>query len=118
MREDADGHTGQIGEPLLEQRIARASPQITDLERLELERLLGGQVILADQLLDAANELLVLEHEGLRVEDARLVDAGSIHRADAKLGELSIAVFDSGAQTSDLFLHLRSTGRAQRNLRP
>src|SRR5437899_1492582 len=117
MLDDADGHTGQIGEPLLEQRIARASPQITDLERLELERLLGGQVILADQLLDAANELLVLEHEGLRVEDARLVDAGSIHRADAKLGELFLDVFDGGAQTSDLFLHLRARDDAMRNLR-
>ena len=117
MLDGADGHTGQVGEPLLEERIACRGPQVPDLERLELEGLFGGEVILADQLLHAADELLVLEHEGLRVEDARLVDAGAIDCTGAEFGELSLDIFDSRAQASHLFLHLRARDDAMGDLR-
>src|SRR5437660_792090 len=76
--EHPDRHAREVGEPVLQTRVAGGGPQVAHLERLELERLFRGEVVLADQIRDAGEELLVLEHEQLGVEDARLVHAGAV----------------------------------------
>jgi len=43
-------------------------------------------MILADQLGDPTDEVFVLEHQQLRVEDPGLVDAGAILRPGTELG--------------------------------
>src|SRR5206468_8281216 len=117
MLDDADRDARQIGEAFLKEGVARRGPQITDLERLELERLFGGEVVFADKLSDAPDELLVLEHQDLRVEDSRLVHASAILGLGTQLGELAAHVFERGAQAPHLFFDLRARHDAMRDLR-
>ena len=111
----ADRHARQIGEPLLEERIARGGPEVAHLQRLELERLFRGQMVLANQVLDAANELFVLEHQDLRVKNPGLVQPGAVRGAGAKLPELPAHVFECGAQAANLFLDVRARHDAVRH---
>src|SRR5882672_235756 len=87
---------GQVRQPILEARTAGRGPHVAYLERLELVRLLGGEVVLANQVRDAGEKFLVLEHQDLGVENARLVHAG--------------------AQAAHLFLDLGARHDAVRNL--
>src|SRR5207245_11321896 len=78
-------------------------PHVADLERLEFVRLLGGEVVLPNQVRDAREKLLVLEHQDLGVENARLVHPGAVlgfrpqdrksTRLNSSHGSISYAVF-------------------------
>ena len=112
-----DRHAGDVGETLPEHRTPGVGPGISHLQRFELERLLGSEVVLTDQLGRAPDELPVLEHEDLRVEDARLVHAGAVHRPGAQLAQMALHVLDRRAQPTDLFLHLGARHDPVRHLR-
>jgi len=101
-----DCHARKVGEAVLQAWAAGRGPHVAHLERLELERLLGGEVILADQVRDAGEELFVLEHEELGVEDARLVDAGAILGLCPQVLEVAFHVSHRRAQPTYLLLHL------------
>ena len=58
----------EVGQPLAQP--GRARPQVAQLERLELVGRLGAQLVVADQRLDRGEEVLVLRHQDLGVEDA------------------------------------------------
>ena len=73
MIEHAELNRVQIGETLAEP--GRARPEVAELQRLELVGGLGAELIVADQGLDRGEELLVLGHENLGVEDPRLLGA-------------------------------------------
>src|SRR5579859_5844193 len=117
MLDDADRHARQIGEPLLEQRVTDRRPEVAHLERLELEGLLRGQVILADQLGNAADEFPVLEHQHLRVENAGFVGAGAVLGAVPELQQLAADVLQRRAQAPHLFLDLCARHDTMRNFR-
>lgn len=73
MIEHAELNRVQIGETLAEPGGAR--PEVAQLQRFELVRGLGAELIVADQGLDRGEEILVLRHENLGVEDPRLLGA-------------------------------------------
>src|SRR5256886_1622635 len=54
----ANHHAGEIRQPVLQPRAAGGHPGIAHFERLELERLLGREMILTDQLRYARQKLL------------------------------------------------------------
>ncbi len=73
----------QVRQPL--SKASRAGPEIPQLQCLELIRGLGAEVIVAYQGLDRFQELLVLGHENLGVEDAGLFRAGPLKYPLAQL---------------------------------
>ena len=87
------------------------------LERFELERLLSREMILADQLRDSADEVFVLQHQQLGVEDPGLVDTSTILGAGTELGELAAHVLERGTQPPHLLFDLGARHDAVRNLR-
>src|SRR6266513_1667114 len=117
MLDHADRDAREVGEPLLEERAPGRGPEITHLERLELERLFGGEMVFANQLFDAADEILVFEHQDLRIEDPRLVHAGAVLRAGAQLDRLLADVLQGRAQAPHLFFDLRARDDAMWDLR-
>ena len=64
----------QVGQSLAQLRAAGTGPEVSELERLELVGGLGAQLVLPDQQLDPGEEIGVLHHQDLRLEDARLLD--------------------------------------------
>src|SRR2546425_10848067 len=93
----ANRHARKVGEPVLQAWAPGRGPHVAHLERLELERLLGREAVLADQVGDAGEELFVLEHEELSVEDAGLVDASADLGRRPQLLEVAFAVSHRGA---------------------
>ena len=65
----------EVGEPLAE--AGRVGPGVPELQRLELVGGLGAELVVADQGLDRGEELCVLGHQDLGVEDPRLLGAGA-----------------------------------------
>src|SRR6266850_1541348 len=112
----ADRDSRQVRQPILEAGAPGRGPHVADLERLELVRLLGGEVVLANQVRDAREKFLVLEHQDLGVENARLVHTGAILGFGPQILEIALHVLHRGAQTAHLFLHLRARHDAVRNL--
>ena len=113
---DADRYTRQIGEPFLEERVARGGPEVAHLERFELKRLLGGEMVLANQLGDATDEVLVLEHQQLGIEDARLVHTSAGLGAGAQLIELLAHILERRPQPPHLLFDLGARDHAMRDL--
>src|SRR6266581_4654922 len=114
--EHADRHAREVGEPVLQTRVAGGGPQVAHLERLELERLFRGEVVLADQIRDAGEELLVLEHEQLGVEDARLVHAGAVLGLGPQVQQVALHVAHRSAQPPYFLLHPGARHHAVRHL--
>src|SRR6266571_340987 len=114
--EHPDRHAREVGEPVLQTRVAGGGPQVAHLERLELERLFRGEVVLADQIRDAGEELLVLEHEQLGVEDARLVHAGAVLGLGPQVQQVALHVAHRGAQPPYFLLHPGARHHAVRHL--
>jgi hypothetical protein len=100
----------EVGDLLAEHRGARE--QIAVLERLELVRGLGAQVVVADQRLDRGEEVGVLRHLDLRVEDAGLLGAGPLQHALAELAQVLDDVPHRLAQPRHLRVDLIGTDRA------
>src|SRR5207247_1099404 len=111
-----DRDAREVRQAILEARAPRGRPQVAHLERLELVRLLGGEVVLTNQVRDAGQELLVLEHEDLGVEDAGFVDAGPILGFRAQVLEVALHILHRGAQPAHLFLDLGARHDAVRDL--
>jgi len=80
---------------------------------LELVRLLGGEVVLANQVRTPARKFLVLEHQDLGVENARLVHTGAIFGFGPQILEIALHILHRGAQAAHLFspLVVRGTTR-------
>src|SRR5882672_1069767 len=112
----ADRDSRQVRQPILEAGAPGRGPHVADLEGLEFVRLLGGEVVLANQVRDAREKFLVLEHQDLGVENARLVHTGAILGFGPQILEIALHVLHRGAQTAHLFLHLRARHDAVRNL--
>src|SRR6266481_2377925 len=111
-----DRDARQVHQPILEARAPGRGPHVADLERLELVRLLGREVVLANQVRDAGEKLLVLEHQDLRIENARLVHPGAILGLHPQILEVALHVLHRGAQAAHLFLHLCARHDAVRHL--
>src|SRR5882672_9266281 len=107
---------GQVRQPILEARTAGRGPHVAYLERLELVRLLGGEEVLANQVRDAGEKFLVLEHQDLGVENARLVHTGAILGFRPQILEIALHILHGGAQTTHLFLDLCARHDAVRDL--
>src|SRR2546425_640191 len=112
----ANRHARKVGEAVLQAWAAGRGPHVAQFERLELERLLGREAVLADQVRDAGEELFVLEHEELSVEDASLVHAGAILGLRLQVLEVAFYVAHRGAQPTDLLLHLGAGHHAVRDV--
>ena len=108
MLDHADRHAGEIGQAIFELRAPGRRPRVTHLQRLELERLLGGEVVLADQVFDAGQELLILEHQDLEVEDARFVHTSAVLGLGLELLDVALDVAHRRAQAADFLLDLRA----------
>src|SRR3989442_333960 len=117
MLDDPDRDAVQVGEPLLEAGAGARRPQIPHLERLELEGLLGGEMVFPDQGFDAGQELLVFEHEDLGVEDAGLVRAGAVHGPLLQGLDEALDVLHRRAQPTQFLLDSGARHDAMRHLR-
>src|SRR5207247_753367 len=91
-------------------------PQSAHLERLELERLLSREVVLADQVLGAGKKVLVLEHQQLGVENTGLVRPGALGGPGPDLLDVTFHVPHGGAQAAHLLLHLGARHDVVRHL--
>src|SRR6266550_5315552 len=111
-----DRDAREVCQPIFEARAAGRRPHVAHLQRLELVRLLGGEVVLANQVGDPGEKLLVLEHQDLRVKDARLIDAGAILGLHLHGLEVALHVAHCGAEAAHLFLHLRPGHDPMRDL--
>ena len=77
-------------------------PQCTQLERLEFERALRAQLVLANQSLDGFQEVRIFEHQDLRVEDLCLGSTRVLSRVFSELVEMGFDVRDRIVQPLDL----------------
>src|SRR5512143_3853676 len=117
VADHADHHAVHVRDAILESRAADAHPGIALLQGLELERLLGCEMVLANQVFDRADEILILEHQQLRVEDAGLVGAGALRGALLELAHMALHVAHGGPQPPDLLPHLRPRHHPVRHVR-
>ena len=76
----ANVHVGEIANALTHHRARRAREALARFDHLNIERLLGRNVLM-DELLDTAREIGILEDGELNLEDRRLFWAGA--RLDA-----------------------------------
>ena len=111
------GDAVEVREALLEPGAGARRPEVSHLEGLELEGFLRCEMVLADQIFDPRDELLVGEHEDLGVEDARFVGAGAIDGAGLELFDVLGDVADGGPQPAHLPGHLRARDDAMGHLR-
>ncbi len=110
MIEHAELNRVQIGETLAEPGGAR--PEVAELQRFELVRGLGAELIVADQGLDRGEEILVLRHENLGVEDPRLLGARPLQHPPAKIAQIGDDDFDRFPKPIHLRVYLVRPDRA------
>ena len=92
---------GEIADALAQHRVRVAREALAPLEHHELERLLGAEV-LADERLDVVEQLAVVEHGDLHVEDRGFLVAGLAFDALAHLREPLLRALDRVAEARDL----------------
>ena len=90
----------QVGQALAQP--GGAGPEVPELERLELVGGLGAELVVADQGLDRGQEVLVLRHEDLGVEDARLLGAGALQHPLAQIPQVAHDVVHRLAEPAHL----------------
>ncbi|PYO80113.1 MAG: hypothetical protein DMD67_01320 [Gemmatimonadetes bacterium] len=100
------GDAREVGQSILEARAAGRGPHVTDFERLELVGLLGREVVLANEIRDGGQELLVLEHQDLGVEDAGLIQARTVFGFGLHRLEKALDVAHGRAQPAHFLLDL------------
>ena len=87
-------------------------PQVAELEGLEFVGRLGAQLVLPDQRLDAGQEVGVLHHQDLGLEDPGFLDAGALEHALAERLEPLDGFLHGGMQAAHLAVDLRFLDRA------
>ena len=96
----------EVRHPLAQPDAAGAGPEVPHLQRLELVGGLGGQQAVADQILDPGQELLVLDHHGLGLEDPGLLHPGPLQHPVPKLVHLGDDVSHRIPQPGHLAFHV------------
>ena len=94
----------EVGQPLAQP--GRSGPEVAKLQRLELVGGLGAELVVPDQGLDRVEELPVLGHEDLGIEDSRFFGAGPPEHPLAQLLQLGHRVVHRLAQPAHLGLDL------------
>ena len=114
MTQDSYLDSGQVGNPLAQQRARRLCPQCTHLQGLEFKGALGTQLIVGDQVLNFSKELGILDHQDLSVEDLCFLWTSTL---SGTLSEV-LEQFPDGSygpvQAHDLSVHLVPLNGTQR----
>ena len=105
----------QVGQTLAQP--GGAGPEVAELERLELVRGLGAELVVADQGLDRGQEIGVLRHQDLGVEDSRLLGPRALEYALAEIAQVGHDVVHGVPEPAHLLLHVLGLDRAVRHLR-
>ena len=100
-REDADVNIGEITHALPYHRLGVSRKVLAPLDEDEIERLLSAD-ILANQRLDASNELSIVENRDLYLEDRRLFFASMSLGPLAYSCESLLSLLESGVKALDL----------------
>jgi hypothetical protein len=101
QREQTDLDVLEITHALTKHGVRGAAESLRPLEHDDLEGLLGAEV-LANQLFDGADELLVFENLALHVEDRGLFSARRTFDAIANLAQALFCPIERGVQALDL----------------
>jgi len=116
VAQDPGLHRREIGESLPESEIPRSRPGHAHLQRLELEGGFRAEVVVDDQVLDRGEEIRILCHENLGIEDPRLDGARPFPHPFSQLLQMQHHRVNRGVKADQLSLDLRGLDAAVRNV--